>query len=494
MDIELFKSSLLQAAFEGKLTKQLLSDSSVDELIVNIAKEKTRLIKEKKIKKSKSLASIREDEILFDIPETWRWIKIGNIGSYKKGPFGSSLTKSLFVPKGQNTIKVYEQQHAIKKDLTLGYYYITKEYFDSKMSGFEVFGGDIIVSCAGTIGESYKLPQNIEKGIINQALMIMRISSFVNEKFFIYYFDFILKRQASNSSKGSAIKNIPPFAIFKNMLFPLPPLEEQYRIVTVLEALDMVSTLEEQKKFLNAKFSKMFKSSFLLSAIKGELTEQLSSDSSVDEILSNLAKEKARLIKEKKIKKSKPLVPINENEIPFDIPKSWRWVRLGDIMNLITDGAHKTPTYKGEGIPFLSVKDLSSGLIDFSNTRFIPKEEHEILSKRCNVEKNDILLTKVGTTGIPVLVETDCEFSLFVSVALLKFVHVKLNGRYLVYCIKSPIVKSQCDKATKGVGNKNWVLRDIANTILPLPPLEEQQRIVEKLDIALTMCDNLIEK
>ena len=117
-------------------------------------------------------------------------------GVYKKGPFGSKLTKSLFVPKSKNTVKVFEQKNAIKKDASLGNYYITEEYYNSEMKGFSVEPGDIIVSCAGTRGETYVLPNNIEKGIINQALMRMNIVDSINLDFFLYYFDHILKKSA----------------------------------------------------------------------------------------------------------------------------------------------------------------------------------------------------------------------------------------------------------------------------------------------------------
>ena len=139
----------------------------------------------------------------------------------------------MFVPKGENTIKVYEQKNAINKNYKLGNYYITKQYFNESMSGFEVEPGDIIVSCAGTIGETYILPFNMEKGIINQALMKMKIFNNINKEFFLMYFDQILKNEAIKNGKGTAMKNIPPFTIFKEYLIPIPPFEEQERIINL---------------------------------------------------------------------------------------------------------------------------------------------------------------------------------------------------------------------------------------------------------------------
>ena len=218
------KNSILQDAIQGKLTQQLTTDGDAKDLLEQIRAEKNKLIADKKIKPEKPLPPIQPDELPFDIPKNWTWVRLGELGHYKKGPFGSALTKSIFVPKDVDTIRVYEQKNAIQKNAHIGDYYITKKYFDEKMSGFEILSGDIIVSCAGTIGESFIMPKDMEKGIINQALMRMRIFNPMNLSYFLLMFDFILKQNAQSKSKGSAIKNIPPFEILKNFLVPLPPL------------------------------------------------------------------------------------------------------------------------------------------------------------------------------------------------------------------------------------------------------------------------------
>lgn len=174
-----------------------------------------------------------------------------------------------------------------------------------------------------------------------------------------------------------------------------------------------------------------------------------------------------------------------DDELPFEIPESWEWCRLGSILYKLTDGAHSTPKYVAKGIPFLSVKDISSGKISFENTKFISESEHKLLFSRCDPRRDDILLTKVGTTGIPVLVNTDREFSLFVSVAQLRFSTVLLDKYFLIYLLKSPLVQVQCSENTKGVGNKNWVMRDIANTLVCIPPQNEQEHIRKFLDSTL---------
>lgn len=232
-DSQILKAKLITAGIQGKLTKQLPSDGTAEELYQQIQAEKSEILKQRQGRKDNSIKPIEED-VPFEIPENWKWIRFGETGFFRKGPFGSSLTKSMFVPKGNNAIKVYEQQHAIKKDHTLGTYYITKEYFDESMKGFEVLADDIIISCAGTIGETFIMPDNIEKGIINQALMRVTVVPSINKDFFLYYFNSQLKKSAKDGN-GSAITNIPPFDVLKNLYFPLPPLAEQKRIAETLE-------------------------------------------------------------------------------------------------------------------------------------------------------------------------------------------------------------------------------------------------------------------
>ena len=250
------RSSILQEAVQGKLVPQDPTDEPASVLLEKIKEEKERLIKEKKIKRNKNESYIFkennhfyekflktdkvlciDEELTYDIPQNWELVRLDQIGVYKKGPFGSALKKSMFVPKSNDSIKVYEQKNAIQKNHELGDYYITNEYYSSKMKGFTVEPGDIIVSCAGTIGETYVMPKDIELGIINQALMKMKIVDAINLDYFLLYFDYMLKKSAIKYSKGSAIKNIPPFKIFKRLLLPIPPINEQKRIIKIVNTL-----------------------------------------------------------------------------------------------------------------------------------------------------------------------------------------------------------------------------------------------------------------
>ena len=246
---------------------------------------------------------------------------------------------------------------------------------------------------------------------------------------------------------------------------------------------------------------KQLKNSILQWAIQGKLVPQDPNDEPASVLLEKIRQEKERLIKEKKIKRDKNASVIyrgDDNsyyekilatgevkciyeEIPFEVPKGWEWCRFSSLYFSLTDGTHSTPKYQDNGIPFMSVKDMSSGKLNFDNTKYISQEEHNILIKRCNPQKGDLLLSKVGTTGIPLIIDTEKEFSIFVSLALAKFSHEFVNPEYLIILIQSPLVQIQASENTRGVGNKNWVLSAISNTLMVLPPYKEQCRIVEKI-------------
>ena len=251
---------------------------------------------------------------------------------------------------------------------------------------------------------------------------------------------------------------------------------------------------------------KQLKNSILQWAIQGKLVPQDPNDEPASVLLDKIRQEKERLIKEKKLKRDKNAsiiyrgednsyyekilatgeVKCIDEEVPFEVPKGWEWCRFSSLYLSLTDGTHSTPKYTLSGIPFISVKDMSSGVIDFSNTKYISKEEHQKLSDRCHPQKGDLLLSKVGTTGIPAMVTTDREFSLFVSVALIKLIQCDINREFLVFMIQSPLVQEQAKENTRGVGNKNWVLSAVSKTLMVVPPLEEQGRIRNRLNLILS--------
>jgi len=276
---------------------------------------------------------------------------------------------------------------------------------------------------------------------------------------------------------------------FNNYELELPDKKSQAEVVKKIKAIvvyqgQIKNEIESQVQAISA-----LKQSILQDAIKGKLIPQDPNDESAEKLLDKIKIEKEKLINEGKIKKENLLSFVLEKEIPFELPKGWKWSRAENFCTQITDGTHHTPTYVQSGIPFLSVKDLTGGKLEFNNSKFIAEAEHLELSKRCHPEFNNILLTKVGTTGIARIVDTKEEFSIFVSLSLLKFNADFIDPHYLELCINSPYVRKLSKDGTEGIGNKNLVLRKIKSFLIPIPPINEQKRIVEKVHSLMKICD-----
>ena len=230
------------------------------------------------------------------------------------------------------------------------------------------------------------------------------------------------------------------------------------------------------------------KKSVLQYAIQGKLVEQRPEEGTAEELYRQIQTEKKRLTKEGKIKKEKPLPEIAEDEIPFDIPESWKWVRLSDLCKSISDGDHQPPPQVPNGIPFLVISNVSSGTIDFANTRYVPQDYFEALSAERIAERGDILFTVTGSYGIPIKVNCDKAFCFQRHIALLKLL---IDWDYLFFALKSPAIKLQCDAIATGTAQKTVGLKSLRSIILPLPPLAEQKRIVAKLEEILPLCERL---
>jgi len=474
MTAKQLKNSILQMAVQGKLVPQDPNDEPASVLLERIKNEKGQLIKEKKIKENKPLPPITDDEVPFDLPEGWIWCRLGDIalkilaGGDKPKDFSAVQTTKCQIPVIAN---------GVTNNGLIGY---TETATINERS--------VTISGRGTIG--FSCVRTVPYCPIVRLISVIP-SDLVDIEYLCYTFEFLFERGIGTSIPQLTVPMVSP------KLVPLPPLPEQHRIVARIE--ELLPLIEEYGEKYNKleKYNKSFpvqmKKSILQAAVQGKLVEQNADDEPASVLLGRIRAEKERFVKSGKIKKSKPLPPISDDEITFDVPSGWVWCRLGDLVYKLTDGAHHTPTYTTSGVPFLSVKDMSSGKIDFGNTKFISTEQHADLYKRCDPERGDILLTKVGTTGVPVLIDTDREFSLFVSVALLKFNQDLLCGKYLVNLLGSPLVQEQCNENTRGVGNKNWVIRDIANTLVVLPPFAEQERIVARVEELLGVVEGVRE-
>ena len=207
-------------------------------------------------------------------------------------------------------------------------------------------------------------------------------------------------------------------------------------------------------------------------ATKGQLLDQ-----NINENLDDVKHKIALCSKEKK--KANKSLPFSKEELPFDIPANWEWIRLNDLCKSISDGTHKTPHYVEEGVPFVSVKDISSGYLSFEDTKFITEAEHKELIRRCKPERDDILICRIGTLGKAITIDTDKEFSIFVSLGLIKPI-IKDMSKYLALVINSGYGFSWIQRVKVGGGTHTFKINldDLRLMPIPLPPLEEQKRIV----------------
>ncbi|MFL9977337.1 restriction endonuclease subunit S [Paraburkholderia graminis] len=227
-------------------------------------------------------------------------------------------------------------------------------------------------------------------------------------------------------------------------------------------------------------------------AVQGKLAPQDTSDEPASELLRQIRVEKDRLIAEGKIKKGKPLPVISDDEKPFEVPEGWEWVRLGDSSMLITDGTHRTPKYISSGVAFISVKDINGRTVSFDDCKYISDEEHREINSRCNPERNDLLICRIGTLGRVTVVDSERPFSLFVSVGLIKMPKRVLISRYMHLLLSSPVLTMQYQEIKAGGSHTSKLnLGDIPNLKIPLPPLAEQSRIVAKVEELMALCDAL---
>ena len=392
----------------------------------------------------------------YELPEGWAWCKLDDLAFYKKGPFGSSLTKAMFVSKGDDTYKVYEQKNAIQKDCTLGTYYISKEKYES-LSGFAIQPFDIIVSCAGTIGETYVLPRNIQKGIINQALMLIRLYYRDIEQFYLLYFDFILKEEAKNSSKGTAIKNIPPFDVLKNFYIPIPPLKEQIRILDEINKwMSFVELIETGTANLQ-NVIKQTKSKVLDLAIHGKLVPQDPTDEPASELL----------------KRINPKAEITcDNGQYQKLPEGWVITPMQTLCALV-DGE------KQNGIERinLDVKYLRG-----------EREAKVLSSGKYTAAKTLLILVDGENSGEVFRAPVDgYQGSTFKQLSI----HEVMYTDYVLQVINLHRKTLRENKVGSAIPHLNKKLFKAIN--VPMPPYEEQKRIVNAINQAFTILDTIME-
>ncbi len=490
------KNSILQLAIQGKLVAQDEHDEPAEVLYAKIQAEKQKLIKEGKIKKDKPLSPITEDEIPFPIPPTWKWVRLGEITTIlggKRIPAGKKLTNKN---TGHKYIRVSDMKNG--GVLTSNLLYVPEDVYP-EISRYIIKKEDVYITVAGTIGRVGKIPDELDGANLTENADRL-VFSLLDQDCLIFFLcsnaiqGQILELTTKVGQPKLAIKNI------EEILFPLPPLEEQKRIVAKIEELEPLinqyDQAEQELSTLNDKFPEQLKKSILQYAIQGRLVSQDENNEPAEVLYAKIQAEKQKLIKEGKIKKDKPLPPITEDEIPFPIPPTWKWVRLGEIVKYIQRG--KSPEYTDiKKVPVISQKCNQWNGLDIASVKFITERSLYNYNQERYLLTDDLLLnsTGTGTVGrVGIYYENLNPYHIAVADSHVTVVRpLWVSSKYLYNFFASPYIQLNIENLCDGSTNQiELALQTVKKILIPLPPLEEQHRIVARVDELLQACDKLI--
>lgn len=383
---------------------------------------------------------------LNELPQGWKWVKLGDVvkqhkGSIKRGPFGSALKKDFFKPSGY---KVYEQKHAIKNDFNIGSYYIDETKFNDLID-FELKSGDILISCSGTIGKIAIVPENIQRGVINQALLKITLDkNTIDSKYFVLFFESEILGTVLDGVQGSAIKNIASVGELKKISFLLPPLPEQQRLATLLTA--KLALIEQAKEKITAQLQA---AQALTAAYLREVFES-------------------------------------------EEAKGWEWVKFGDVCDITSSRRIFENEYVKNGIPFFRTKEiveLNQGK-NISVEIFISNEKYQSIKKNNHVpKKGDLLISAVGTIGIVYIIPDNSEF--YFKDGNLIWMR-ELTG---IDCFYAKFVLDNYFKflnnLTNGSTYNALTIIKLKEVEIPLPPPDKQKQLANYLSEKLATVEQL---
>lgn len=492
---EQLRQAVLQAAIQGKLTKQLPEDGDARDLLAEIQAEKAKLITEKRTKKENPLETIAKDEVPFDVSNSWSWAKLGDlclkIGAGNTPPGGKN--SDVYKTDG---IKFIRSMNVYNDGLHYeGMVYISEE-LASKRAGSAVIAKDMLLNITGgSIGRCAIVPNDFDIGNVNQHVLIIRC---VNEQCRSYIHLVICSPLIQAAINEKAVGDKAGFSAnkAKNLLIPLPPLAEQHRIVARVDELmakiDELEKVENELNALHKAFPGDMKAALLQAAMQGKLTEQLPEDGNAEDLLKSIEAEKGKLVAEKKIKKQKALEPIADDEIPFEIPDNWKWNRL---RNLVYNRGQKTLVKEFSYIDIGSIDNIHQRLND--NETIIPAAEAPSRARKI-VGLGDILYSTVRPyLHNACIIDKNFRAEPIASTGFAVLTCYKgVNSKYLLYYMLSPAFDQYANATDNAKGVAYPAINDekLYKAVVPLPPLAEQQRIVEKLDKLLPLCDSLEER
>ena len=506
------KNSILQWAIQGKLVPQDPNDEPASVLLDKIRQEKERLIKEKKIKRDKNASIIYrgednsyyekilatgevkciDEEVPFEIPQGWEWTRIGNIFNHTSGKQQSSSNKGGGTPQKFITTSNLYWGHFVLDNVKV------MNFTDEEIKTCSATKGDLLV-CEGGAGYGRSAIWNEDYDIClqNHVHRLRPCVSGICE--YVYYFIYLLKESNNLASVGTAMPGLSANRL-KGLLLPFPSLTEQMRIVLKLEGLlsqiDKYSKVQNQLDELNTTIRESLKKSILQEAIQGKLVPQLAEEGTAQELLEQIKTEKQKLVKEGKLKKSalndsvifrggdnryyekigKKCVDITE-EIPFEIPNNWAWARMGGIGDW---GAGSTPqrtnqNYYGGNILWLKTGELNNGIV-YDTEEKITQKAFQDCSLRMN-KIGDVLIAMYGATiGKLAIVGKE----LTTNQACCGCTPYIVFNWYLFYFLRAS--RDTFIKKGEGGAQPNISRVKLVEHLIPLPPLREQKRIVQKIE------------
>jgi type I restriction enzyme, S subunit len=406
---------------------------------------------------------------------------------HKVGQIINRVKDTIVIENGQDykrlTIRMYHKGVCLR-DIELGENIGTKNQYKAQSGQFIMSRIDARNGAFGII------PEDIgDAAITNDFLSFTVNEELVDIEYFeLYSQTDSFMQLCIEGSKGTTNRKRLKEEVFLEFEVYLPEIDRQIQIVNQVKRLQLLNKTLDAELYFQNKAVQNLRQSILQEAFQGKLVPQDSKDEPARVLMKKIKVEREQLIKEGKIKKEKPLPQISEEEIPYELPQGWEWVRLQEAYD-VRDGTHDTPRYVESGIPLITSKNISGRYLDFGNVNYIAIEDHEIISQRSKVEFGDILFAMIGSIGNPTIVETDKQFSIK-NVALFKYYnHDLVCRKYLWYYLTKVSLEMQ-NQALGGV-QKFVSLSYLRNFIFPIPPLNEQKRIVKKVDALMTLCDDL---
>ncbi|MCW0121220.1 MULTISPECIES: restriction endonuclease subunit S [Bacillus] len=491
MNAQDLKNSILQLAIQGKLVEQREEEGTAKELLEQIKKQEDFLISEKKNKKQKKDLEINKEEIPFDIPDSWEWVRLIQLGEVVGGGTPKTDTKEYWDGGNIPWLTPADMKNVTGKYVERGERFITSEGLKGSSARL-LPKGSVIYSSRAPIG--YIAIANNDLST-NQGFKSLVPYDF-EIKEYMYYCLISRTNEIQSRATGTTFKEISG-SKFGQTLIPLPPLKEQKRIVEKLEELfpyiEQYDKAYTEVEELNKKFPEDMQKSILQYAIQGKLVEQRQEEGTAEELYQMIQEEKKRLIEEGKIKKTKALPEISEDEIQFDIPESWKWVRLGDIFKINPRNTLSDDT----NVSFIPMTLIEDGYK--SEFSFEKRPWGKVKKGYTHFSEGDIVMAKITPCfqNLKSAIMKNLENGYGAGTTelhVLRPFNDDLTLEYFLWFIKSPIFVSTCIKKMTGTAGQQRVGTDIiTNYIVPLPPAEEQKRIVDKIEELLPYTKQLVK-